>query len=460
MMEYIDKAARHLESRGIGAGQRVGLCAPNCLEAAITVLACWKVGAVIVPLSTRFPGERIPRLLEEMDCTMLVSYAEFTPPGCPVPVSAVGDVPVPHGDRLENLRFDRLGADLEQPGSIVLTSASTGPPKGVLHTMASHHFSALGSHECIPFAEGDGWLVSLPLYHIGGLSLLMRALLHGGALVFPELNQPLAAALVAESVTHVSFVPTQLQRCLADPHVVGALKRKKAVLVGGAPCPTSLVAACAALELPIYLTYGCSEMASQIATATPDVAYAHPRSSGCVLPHREVRIAADGEILVRGETLFAGYVTGGRVDPATDPEGWFHTADMGRFDSLGNLVVEGRKDTMFISGGENLHPEEIENVLMGLAGVEQCVVVPVDDDEFGQRPVAFVKTRTGDADAIKATLAQSLERFKVPDRVYAWPSDQPVTSKVDRVGFAHLAAELLRDGNRPELGKDRLGDSD
>lgn len=457
MMEYIEKAAHYLQSRGISAGQRVALCAANCPGAAIAILACWKIGAVAVPISTRLPRERIPQLIKDMGCTALISAGEFKLPVCSVPVFTLDDITAPPGDRLSGVYFDKLQISPEQHASIVLTSASTGPPKGVLHTIANHYYSALGSHQQIPFGEGDGWLMSLPLYHIGGLSLLMRALLHGGSLMFPRAEQPLVAALVADSVTHVSFVPTQLRRCLADSQVVGALRRKKAILVGGAPCPTSLVATCAELELPVYLTYGCSEMASQVATATPAVAYAHPQSSGRVLPYRQVRIAADNEILVRGETLFAGYVTGDRIEPATDAQGWFHTADMGHFDALGNLVVEGRKDTLFISGGENIHPEEIENVVMGLAGVEQCVVVPVDDDEFGRRPVAFVKTDTWNAGTIKATLAQSLERFKVPDRIYAWPSDRPISSKIDRVGFTRLAAELRRDSNCPELGEDRLG---
>jgi len=457
MIEYIEKAVRYLESHGISADQRVALCSTNCSEAAIAILACWKVGAVAIPISTRLPCEHVPQLIKELGCTALISAREFKLPACFVPMFALDDITAPPGDRLSGVYLDKLQINLEQRASTVLTSASMGPPKGVLHTIANHYYSALGSHQLIPFCEGDGWLMSLPLYHIGGLSLLMRALLHGGALVFPNAEQPLAAALISESVTHVSFVPTQLRRCLTDPLVVAALQRKQAILVGGAPCLTSLVATCAELELPIYLTYGCSEMASQIATAAPAEVCAHPQSSGRVLPYRQVRIAADNEVLARGETLFVGYVVGGRVEPATDPDGWFHTADMGRFDSRGNLFVEGRKDTMFISGGENIHPEEIEDLLMSLAGIEQCVVAPVDNDEFGRRPVAFVKTSVWDANTIKAALARSVERFKVPDRVYEWPSDQPISSKIDRSGFARLAAELQRSGNGPELGENPLG---
>jgi len=383
-----------------------------------------------------------------MGCTALIGSRDLARPPGSVPMFDMSDISAVASGYLRGAHLDTLGITLEQHASIVLTSASTGCPKGVLHTIGNHYYSALGSQRHIPFDEGHGWLVSLPLYHIGGMSLVMRALLRGGTLVFPEAGQPLEDTLVEECVTHVSFVPAQLKRLLADPCVVTALQTKKAILVGGAPCPMSLVETCAKLELPIHLTYGSSEMASQIATSTPAMAYAYPRSSGRVLPYREIRIAADGEILARGETLFVGYVVGGRVEQAVDHDGWFHTADVGRYDPAGNLVVEGRKDTLFISGGENIHPEEIENVLMGLEGVEQCVVVPIDDDEFGQRPVAFVKTDTLDVDSIKAALARSLERFKVPDHIYGWPSEYPVPSKVDRTHFARLAAGLQRDGNR------------
>jgi O-succinylbenzoic acid--CoA ligase len=195
---------------------------------------------------------------------------------------------------------------------------------------------------------------------------------------------------------------------------------------------------------PIHTTYGLTEMAAQVTTTSPDATLGELQSSGRVLPYRQLRVDERGEILVQGATLFQGYLDGDTVQHPFDQDGWFHTGDLGRLDEEGWLHVLGRTDNLFISGGENIQPEEIELALCDVPGVTQAVVVPVQDDEFGQRPVAFV--RGVDEGVWLATLAGELEavlpHFKIPDAFYLWPEVEE-EMKIDRTVFREQAL-LLR----------------
>ncbi|MCF7975762.1 MAG: AMP-binding protein, partial [Phycisphaerae bacterium] len=339
------------------------------------------------------------------------------------------------GDMFGQVGLADLDLDLTQEATLILTSGSTGQPKGVLHTLANHLASARASDQIIPFGQGEVWLVSLPMYHVSGLALITRALLHGGTLLFA--HKDWRTALVQETVTHLSVVPTQLRQLLAQPDTAAALKTLSAVLVGGAPCPEGLVREAQAQGISIHVTYGASECASQITTTRTD-----PVGCGPVLSHVQIYIDRDSEILVRGDSVGQGYVTLGQVIPLVDEQGWFHTGDLGRLDDQGCLFVLGRKDRQFTSGGENIHPEEIERVLLAVPEVEQCVVVPVADAQYGQRPVAFVlgsPDRQAVCDALRC-----LERFKHPDHIFDWPRELSDAMKPDRPAMQQLAESLVR----------------
>ena len=183
-------------------------------------------------------------------------------------------------------------------------------------------------------------------------------------------------------------------------------------------------------------------MASQVTTTPPGAARATLSTAGAVLPHRALRIAEDGEILVRGATLFAGYVDGDALHDPRTADGWYPTGDRGTLDADGHLHVHGRTDHMFVSGGENIHPEEIERALMQLGGITRAVVVPVPDEEFGARPVAFVEAggeavgKAAERERVAAwrrKLDEALPRYKRPVRFLPWPDDESGPSiKADR----------------------------
>ncbi|HET6566866.1 MAG TPA: o-succinylbenzoate--CoA ligase, partial [Rhodothermales bacterium] len=324
----------------------------------------------------------------------------------------------------------------------------TGRPKAALLSWGNLYYNALGSNRNIPLGPGDRWLLSLPLYHVGGLGILMRCFLAGAAVALPERGAPIGQSIAALGVTHVSMVTTQLVRLLRHGGS-GQLAGLRAILLGGSAFPSALLEEARALQVPIHTSYGLTEMASQVTTTPPDADALELATSGQLLEYRELHISDEGEILVGGETLFQGYVDGDELYRPVDADGWFHTGDLGALDARGSLTVLGRRDNMFISGGENVQPEEIEQVLCRIPGVEQAVVVPVPDAEFGFRPAAFVQAAPGSArpSEYAAVLSGMLPRFKVPVAFFDWTeADTGERMKVDREELARRAADALGRG--------------
>ena len=438
----VSAADSRLGGLGLGAGSRVALYLPKDECYLVLLLALVGAGCVACPLSTRLPVGGVAPLLRRAACSALISDDEKA-------LEAAGDLRKLGPEALLQASETPTGGPdessaipLDRPSSIIFTSGSTGIPKAALHAFGNHYYSALGSNANIALAPGDRWLHSLPLYHVGGLSILFRCLLARAAVTLPDPSQSLGEAIAALGATHVSLVPTQLLRLLREE---ADLEGAKAILLGGGPIPTYLVGEALARGLPIHTSYGLTEMASQVTTTPPVAAPEQLNTAGRVLPHREVSVSGEGEILVRGETLFAGYVEGEEVYCPLDAGGWFHTGDLGELDEDGYLRVWGREDNMFVSGGENVQPEEIEEALCRLAGVEEAVVVPVEDEEFGARPFAFVRMAEGtpDPEALSRTLGVSLERFKIPVDFHAWP-DEAGGMKVDRIAFGERARRLRR----------------
>ena len=325
-------------------------------------------------------------------------------------------------------------------GTLLFTSGSTGEPRAVWHDLESHIANAMGAAEMMPLQPSFAWLLSLPLNHVSGFSILIRCLLAGATVVFPDRNSSLKTQIDDPLLTHLSVVGVQLRRLLAEGTSFSHLQ---AVLLGGGPVDQRLVSVAINAGVPLHITYGMTETASQIATSerlhsAPGVIHA-----GRPLPGREVRISPDGEIQVRGAILPRAILSGGELRQSLTEDGWFSTGDAGSFDSAGNLVVSGRRSRMFISGGENICPEVIETLLASFPQVRRAVVVGVANEEFGARPVAFV---AGDAssDRLKEFLKARLESFYVPDAFLPWPGDvSPDDAKVNFDFFSRLARESV-----------------
>ena len=442
--EAVGATAERLRRLEIEEGSRVAWYLPRERSTLVLFWALMRIGAVAVPISTRTPSEGVPPLLRRANATHCITEeapvaAEAEALG--VPALALDEC-IRHKGPTEATAAD---FPLDRPATIVFTSGSTGDAKAALHTWGNHYFSARGSAANIPVGAGDRWLLSLPLYHVGGLAIAVRCALGGAAVVLPTPGQPIAGACAAHRITHLSLVATQLRRVLRDRSASDVTEALKAVLVGGGPVPFELFRQAHERGWPVHATYGCTEMASQVATTPPGADLDALQTAGQVLPHREVTIAESGDIWVRGDTLFPGYVDRSSLHDPSNNDGWYPTGDLGRIDEAGYLHVEGRIDNQFISGGENIQPEEIERALRQLDGVRRAVVVPVPDDTFGQRPVAFVDVE-GSPEALedwRAALSESLPRFKLPIALYAWPGEHPGEGmKVDREALRQRARRM------------------
>ena len=431
--------ARRLQKFGIKPGQRVAVQSDNSCDYVILLMALLKAGAVACPVSPRYPEARTEGILRQLKAAFFVSDG----PVLSKTVSG-GAERLALPDMIDRSGIEQADStsevDLERDATIVLTSGTTGQPKAVLHTLGSHYYSALGANENIALGPGDRWLLSLPLYHVGGLAILFRAVLAGAAVALPvDRHEPLKSIEQLE-ITHVSVVSTQLYRMLA---LKASWPTLRAVLLGGGPPPPALVQSAHKTGLPLFTSYGSTEMASQITTTRPGDAPEKLQTSGRLLEHRDLKIGTENEIMVRGQCLCKGYVDWGAVT-GVETGGWFATGDLGHIDADGYLVVTGRKDHMFISGGENIQPEEIERALTALDSVERAVIVPWEDVEFGFRPVAFVKwrgRRPKKSDVIER-LRRELPGFKIPVSFYEWPErDSLALDKPDRDFLAELACE-------------------
>jgi O-succinylbenzoic acid--CoA ligase len=418
-------------------GSRVALYLQRDERYVALLLALIRAGHVACPLSDRIPPRGVTPLLGKAACSALISDDEE------LLRTAGANLlrPKPEDLLREGQQFaEPTDIPLGRPATIIFTSGSTGVPKAALHTFGNHYHSALGSNANIALRPGDRWLHSLPLYHVGGLSILFRCLLAGATVALPQQGTPPGEAIAGFGATHVSLVSTQLLRLLREDAELGGLE---AVLMGGGPIPASLVDEAVARGLPVHTSYGLTEMASQVTTTPPGARPDELRTAGRVLPHREVGISERGEILVRGKTLFAGYVESEKLDLPLDADGWFHTGDLGELYENDYLRVRGRMDNLFVSGGENVQPEEIEEALCRLEGIEEAVVVPMPDEEFGHRPVAFVRT-AGDAvrsENLVRSLESLLPRFKIPIAFHGWPEESG-EMKVNRASFRERALRL------------------
>jgi O-succinylbenzoic acid--CoA ligase len=440
--QLVVSVQRRLVEAGVTGGSRVVTIAENSLQHVVVLMALVRMGAVACPVNPRFPAALVDKVVAAVRADLLVLSVGASRAASVVPHLPLEDlVSVSPGGSAG----DRAVMNLDRDATVILSSGSTGTPKAAVLTAGNHFFSALGSNRNIPVGPGDRWLLSLPLCHVGGLGIVFRALLGGAAVAIPSGDLDLPQALDVFRPTHLSLVPTQLYRLLHDQNAAKpATGQLKAILLGGGPVGGILVKEALKRSLPIHTSYGLTEMGSQVTTTRAGDSPEKLLTSGRLLPYREVKTATDGEIMVKGATLFSGYCAAGPVSKVTDQEGWWATGDLGRIDVDGYLTVLGRKDNMFVSGGENIHPEEIEAVLCELDDVADALVVPVRDREYGHRPVAFVKWRGTPlaGERIRREAGQRLPGIKVPIAFHEWPETATAAGlKPSRRRLAELAEE-------------------
>lgn len=329
------------------------------------------------------------------------------------------------------------------PLAIVFTSGTTGEPKGVILPRSAFAASAAASASNIPLGPGDRWLLSLSPARVGGLSVITRCLAAGAAVVLPERPgaEALAEALERHQVSHASFVPTQLAQLLKE-HPRPAPPSLKVVLLGGAAAPAELLRTAEAAGWPVRVTYGMTETCSQVATQSPG----DPPGTLRPLPGIDLRIR-EGRIEIRGPVLCSGFLDEGGVTTPFTADGWFRTGDRGQINEDRSLTVWGRADDLIITGGENVDPGAVEQVIGGCPGVREAQVFPLADPVFGQT-LALAVVPDPDVPDLPRNLArwcrERLAPFRRPRRlvlVDALP--RTPEGKIDRRGAARRWADRL-----------------
>ena len=400
--DLVDGVAASLFSQGLKSSDVLTCVGENSLEILLTYLACMELGAICALV--------MPQTRTSLDIKLKTLY----PSEIPVKVCCAD----PNLLQMESYRIDVQSSssksfareyDQNKLASIIFTSGSTGTPKAVVHTSRQHFSSASGLLDILPFTKEDTWLLSLPMYHVSGLSIVYRWLYSGAALKLASGDLP--SDLIG--VTHASFVPTQLQRVLENKAVQGLSH----VLLGGSHISLPLCQQALSLGIETWVGYGMTEAASTVTAKKVDGS----DGVGQVLKHRLVKLKHQ-RIYISGETLASGYYKQGEIVPITH-DTWFDSKDLGLWQN-DELHVIGRADNMFISGGENIHCEEIEAVLNQIPTITQALVVPIEDKEYGHRPVAVIKSDKGINIAdIEQHLGRELTKFKWPIAYYEMPEN-------------------------------------
>jgi O-succinylbenzoic acid--CoA ligase len=302
---------------------------------------------------------------------------------------------------------------------VVFTSGSEGTHKGVVLTGANVAASVTGSRDRLGNGPDDAWLGVLPLFHVGGLSILWRQAEQAAPVVLEAEFDPARVAGLLATTRFASLVPTMLRRVLD----AGGVSGSSTVLVGGGPADVSLLRRAIDAGIPALQTYGMTETASQVTTVAPGDEEADLGTAGRPIHGAEVRIA-DGRIELRGPMLSPGYLG---EDPR--PEGsWFTTGDLGSVDGQGRLTVLGRADAVIVTGGENVHPAVVERVLRNHPGVVDARVFGAPDDQWGRRVVAEVVLEGITATQLREWAAAHLTPAQIPKE---WRPVERVQTKLE-----------------------------
>jgi len=465
--EEVTRFARRLAGLRVKPGQRIATLLHNGSVAAILPHAALRLGVTLVPLNVRLTDAEIAWQIADAAPELVIVEYETLPclksardanPGLRV-VSITED---PRQNLNTHAFSECPEADFEartyHPSDAVLaviyTSGTTGTPKGAMLTVSNFWWNAIGSALNLGLNENDRWLVCLPLFHVGGLSIIMRSAIYGTtAIVHSGFDaDAVNRAIYDDSVSIVSVVSVMLQRMLDARGDNPYPSTLRCVLLGGGPTPKVLLDRCAHHGIPVVQTYGLTESCSQAVTLAPEDALSRLGSVGKPLYPNEIRVISSdgsdapadeaGEILIRGPIVMSGYLNQTDATSRAITDGWLHSGDIGRIDADGYLYVLDRRDDLIVTGGENVYPAEVEAVLQSHPSIAESAVIGAEDVEWGQRVIAIARLE-GDASGIDATSLQlfcreRLAGYKVP-REFRF-----VTEPLPRTASGKLRRAALR----------------
>ena len=418
--QRVGAAAQRLRG-AVASGSTVALVSEPTGSAVMAVHAVLAAGAVLAPLNPRSTRDELRRALEVLEPGLVLVAPESWERA-----SSAGALPVPlaalDGEGEEALRSGHAhagGPALPAETRVLMwTSGTGGSPRGVALTDTNLRAGISAAAARLALGPSDRWLASLGLAHVGGLLLTLRAAATGALLMTRGRFRPDEATALVDvgAVTHASLVPTMLRQFL-DLRADRPAASLRCLLVGGAQCPRALVERAVGAGIPLALTYGMTESTSQAATAPPALVRRKAGTVGPPLEGVEVRLDEGGELMLRGPTVAAGYV--GTEIPLQGPGGWLCTGDLAEIDGEGHLWITGRRLDRIVTGGVNVDPVEVEDVLRCHAGVADVVVVGLPDERWGEVVAAVVVRADGanlDSGELEGLTGARLTTAKVPRR--------------------------------------------
>jgi O-succinylbenzoic acid--CoA ligase len=413
---------------------RVALVGTNSLESIYFLLALIELGEPFVLLHPRLTERERGAILEEVRPIIVLDRDRYP--------ELVGAAPPPSEPVTEAIPDERCLA-------VLYTSGTSGRAKGAMLSRRAFVASAEASARNLGWTDEERWLLCLPLAHVGALSVVTRCLLGRRTVVLEEGGiahvDDLAGTMAREQVTIASLVPTVLRRLFDLTPPWTPPPGLRAVLLGGAAPPPSLLSEARMRRVPVLTTYGLTEACSQVTTQRYGTPPSPEHGAGEALTGFEVRVDGE-EIQVRGPALMSGYFPiGAHADPFLS-DGFLATGDLGRLDEQGRLHVFTRRSDLVVTGGENVYPAEIEQILLELSGVQAACVFGVPNDTWGQLVAAVIVAKDAPSDAALARhVAAELAPFKWPRQI-AFVDQFPLTrtGKVDRSVLQQVCTPLLR----------------
>ena len=380
----LDEAATTWSNRirdaGVPPRSFVTLCLTPGPQAVAALFGAWRSGCIAMPLHEGLTDAEVAYAHKTVNPALHIDNSGFHFADAAARGPARSAAPPP-----------------EVPPHVIaflLTSGSSGAPKAIGFGYDAFAASAAAVTRRLALTPDDHWGLCLSIGHVGGLSLVARAVMNGSSVrLWPSFDEDaVAGAVLAGDVTHLAVVPVMLRRLLA--RLTEAPETLRCVLVGGAASSPALLDDAWRAGLPVAPTWGMTETASQVATAPPELARRCPGTVGRPIAGVEVAVGPGNVLAVRGPTLASVTIAGpGRpAEPlCTDAAGWFATSDIGRVDDNGLVWIEGRKDAIIVSGGLNVSPREVERVIEMLSGVARAVVFGVPSEEWGEVVAAAVE---------------------------------------------------------------------
>lgn len=460
-------AAGNLGRRGIEPGERVALLLGNCPEFLIFLLACFRLGAIAVPLGTRLRGAELDELLRDSAAAALIAEAEFAAnlpdleslPELRLRIAVGGEIA---GTESVARLFEPASpapahtANEEDTAVILYTSGTTGRPKGAMLTHLGIIHSVITLARCLGPHAGHRAILAVPASHVTGLvAILLAMVCVGGASVLMRAFKAgdFLALAAAERLTYTVLVPAQYILCLMEPEFGRVdLRHWQLGGFGGAPMPEATIATLAARlpGLTLVNAYGATETTSPTTIMPPGQNTAHADSIGQVVPCGEVRVVDEagrdvpqgeaGELWIKGPMVVRGYWRQPAATEANFSDGYWRSGDIGSIDAEGFVRIFDRLKDMINRGGYKIYSAEVENVLSSHPAVVECAVVARPDPVLGERVHAFVRPRdpTPTPVALRAFCAERLADYKVPELI------ELVAEPLPRNANGKLQKALLR----------------